>query len=819
LPVVTFGLAALIAATFGYLQLSASNEGGVSEETLLRAHAFYEQNPQVRVSSRDRQLLGPDFVDEIAEAYAQRGDSSIVFSDRIRQRTQERFEAVTRAAYEAKLEEFPAWRLGVAPTGATSTSYFTHAFVHETLMAMAVSWIFLVLAGIGLEGAMGSLVFGGLCLLGILVPGAIFAATGGAGSLPLSGASGLVGLLLGAYLVRGASAGGFMLPGWLLLPVWGFVEYFFVRGIWVDNVDAAPVTTHGAAIALGAVVALVLKALGVEKKLIEWVDEGDESAMNPALAKAARQIERGQQEEAFQTLQTAWDESRKDEQIALAFWNLAKETGNAGSAVGAVLPIIRVELRRGDLTAASEHWRELMGAAPDAPAEPTLLIRIAESLLDEGHPEDAIQSLRKAVEHPDGLGTSLAQRVVRIARDLDPNLTQEAASIALNDAELDPATRDSLEALCAEVRTSAPQAMETPATARPPAPKIEPTTEETTDFPLDADIDMHSTAELTDPGEFDALSMAAAPDGSRVSVEPEQIDPNALSIQSLEREFSGDLGLDPSGGTDAATPADAESTESWNEPHALPGLGSDGSETDPMLFDEAGPGGGHLDNSHLDHGALSGDALSQEAHLSPEPDPSPLVSDGPQPIDPSALPPLAMPGASPSRAPIPTSSEPEALDDDDLAATIADELAIGGGLRKLKLVEGSPLSVTDGVLDVEIKGKGKSRVPFDRVDAVAVAAVAGLSEKPVLIIDLVLNWMSVGDEPLKVIRLYSNRFNPKRLSPDAASPLAALQAFAAELMQRSGATPLPGADAVSGNPFASYPSLDAYQREVLMAED
>jgi len=827
LPVVTFSLVALIAAAFGYVQLSVDDGASKAEEALLRARAFYEQNPQVRVSARNRQLLGSTFVDVVGTAYAQQGDMAPKFSDRMRERTQDRFDAAANRAYQAKFDEFPAWRLGVAPTGAAPRSYLTHAFVHETTLALAVSLIFLGLIGIGLEAAFGSLIFGAVCLLGMVVPAAVFAASGVEGALPFSGASGLVATLLGAYLVRGMGSGGFILPGWLLLPVWGFIEYFFVRGVWVDNLDGLPLAAHGAALGLGVVGAVAIKMFDVERKRVNMEPEDDGLRLNPAITRAARLSEGGKHGEAFQVLDAAWTESRNDVTVALAFWTAAKQTGNVEAAAPAILPVIRNEIRQGNVKEATRFWRELILAVPDWPAEPTLLIRMGESLLDEGHPEEAVATLRRAVEHPDGLGTVLAQRVVRIARDLDPGLTQQAASVALDDVALDSGTRASLEVLCAEVRASTPPAMEAP--KAPPAPQptpIEPTTEETTDFPLDSDIDLNHTSELTDPDEFHELTMGAPPDGHAVSPDPEEIDPNALSIQSLEREFSGDLGLEQDPAGDA---------QSWNDPHALKGLGGDGSETDPMIMDELGSPGEHADDSYLDQGALSGDALSQEARLGSDPVSSPLVSDGPAPSAPNesaapgALPPLGgmpepsapagLPPLGSAPEPENAQSPPEPADDALGLASLDDDLSIGGSLRQLKLVEGTPLAAADGVLELEIDGKGKSRVPFERVEAVAMAAVSGLSERPVIVIDLVLNWLAIDDEPLKVIRLYSNRFNPKRLSPAAASPLDALKSFAADVMQQAGATALPSQGAVAGTPLATFESLGTYQRDVLMAED
>jgi hypothetical protein len=128
-----------------------------------------------------------------------------------------------------------------------------------------------------------------------------------------------------------------------------------------------------------------------------------------------------------------------------------------------------------------------------------------------------------------------------------------------------------------------------------------------------------------------------------------------------------------------------------------------------------------------------------------------------------------------------------------------------------------PLSVDDSGVKCELEDGSKTNLPFDRIDAVAVAAVEGLSDKPVILVDLVLNWMDVPDEPLKVIRLRSDGFDPRRLC-ESGSALEALRGALERILTSSGATSLPSAEAARGRPFQSFPDLAGYQRTVLMAE-
>ena len=97
-------------------------------------------------------------------------------------------------------------------------------------------------------------------------------------------------------------------------------------------------------------------------------------------------------------------------------------------------------------------------------------------------------------------------------------------------------------------------------------------------------------------------------------------------------------------------------------------------------------------------------------------------------------------------------------------------------------------------------------------------AVGNLGPKPVLLIDLILNWMSLSDEPLRIIRLRGDRFDPRKLAPEHAAPVDALRAIVERLLRDSKATPLPDLQSAKGLPFAGFDDLETYHRDVLMVD-
>jgi membrane associated rhomboid family serine protease len=139
--------------------------------------------------------------------------------------------------------------------------------------------------------------------------------------------------------------------------------------------------------------------------------------------------------------------------------------------------------------------------------------------------------------------------------------------------------------------------------------------------------------------------------------------------------------------------------------------------------------------------------------------------------------------------------------------------------RGLAALDAVPLHCDDEGLHVSVVRSGaKKRVPLDSVDAVAVAAVQGLGPKPVIVVDMVLNWMTTAKEKLRVVRLRTDQFDPRSLVPGIDSPAEALRRFLAHVIVRAGATPLPDVASAEGRPFATFPSLVDYQRTVLLVE-
>ena len=158
------------------------------------------------------------------------------------------------------------------------------------------------------------------------------------------------------------------------------------------------------------------------------------------------------------------------------------------------------------------------------------------------------------------------------------------------------------------------------------------------------------------------------------------------------------------------------------------------------------------------------------------------------------------------------------LDDDDepvLADEELDAILAGPRFADTKVTEAAPKGLDDKGVLVALAGGGSGRIAFEKIQAVSVAAVGGLGPKPIVLVDLLLNWNALEEPALRVVRMRSDRFDPRALAPGAPSPLEGLRAFLRDLLARSGAAALPDPDGARATPLRSFADLATYQREAL----
>ncbi len=133
----------------------------------------------------------------------------------------------------------------------------------------------------------------------------------------------------------------------------------------------------------------------------------------------------------------------------------------------------------------------------------------------------------------------------------------------------------------------------------------------------------------------------------------------------------------------------------------------------------------------------------------------------------------------------------------------------------LRVVEIIPVELTDdGLVAWEVANEQRTRVHYRAIEAVAAAEVLGLADTGVIVIDLILRSTRAG-RPRSSLRMRSNAFDPAALFPERTDAGQALRALLSEVLDRSGATPLPSPDSALALRPQRFESLAAFETETL----
>ncbi len=137
--------------------------------------------------------------------------------------------------------------------------------------------------------------------------------------------------------------------------------------------------------------------------------------------------------------------------------------------------------------------------------------------------------------------------------------------------------------------------------------------------------------------------------------------------------------------------------------------------------------------------------------------------------------------------------------------------------RTLRVVEAVPVGLGATEIRLRIGDKGERSLPLEQVQAVAVAGIKPPGGGSHLVLDLLLDSLWGSGETVRVVRLDSRTFDPRRILGVEGSPMEAFRGLVDVILKGSDGVPLPGPEAVMGRPFATFESIEAYEGEVLGA--
>ncbi len=658
--------------------------------------------------------------------------------------------------------EYPAAIWGLTPAKSTWYTYVTHVFMHGSWSHLLGNLFLFLIAAPALEDRWGRALFAGFFVATGVAAGGFHALMELGSEIPLVGASGAISAVLGAFLVLNFSTrikfawilfppfyGTFRSPAWICLPYWFLNEVSSAFMSQADMIqDNVAYWAHVGGFLSGSLLAVTVKGMRLEERFLHEAIRRKmaKAGRSDQLARARSLIEDDLLTDAQIVLEEAIEDHPHDPETLCLFVEFARKSGRIEDAEPRIEEWLKVALGEKPDRLVLDTWCRLTEIEPALAIAPATLVRLGSALAPRGLREEAAHALRLALSdiHETSAPGSMLRRIAELAPRLPDaaDLERRALELLCDDPQLpeerQAALRARLEGLDAPAYAD-PFAerlarLETPGAGTPASPGL------TTPIEIDFDDDPAPTPAIaTSPQVPGMLAFDAEPGAS-------DSHPIAAPRSGRELEASdpfGATGLDP----DAPRAFDTSGLE-------LDAPGSIGASGVAAMSGEAA-----LDHA-LDE-AIGGTPGSEDAGIVPDT----LVGG------------VGEVGS--------VGDEPE--EHEDVGDWLDDADVPMARFSDVKAVDAVPIALDDTAIRLRVGPERTSRLALERVDGVALGIVDGLGERPVAVIDLLLNGRDSEADVLQLVRLRSDRFDPRTLAPGNDAPMVAFGAIAMQVCSASGA--------------------------------
>ena len=322
-PVITIGLIALNVLIFLGTHWQMDREGPELGEVKMHVLLLAAMRPELKIEGRaqefitDVQTKNPRLWKEAQNPNRQVFDA---WDARIRMMDDEvpREEARQKEmdSLSARYEELESTAIvskyAFIPAHPTGMSYLTANFLHGGWLHLIGNMWFLWLAGGILEDTWGRMIYPAFYLIAGVLALQVHALVNAGSLTPTIGASGAIAGLMGAFLVRFPTTKIEM--GWILfvrfyrfkaaaywlLPLWLLMELFY--GSVFGQMSGVAHWAHIGGFVFGGLIALGVRASGLEQMAEKGIQEKITWVSHPLLAEADEQIEKGQLDAAESNL-------------------------------------------------------------------------------------------------------------------------------------------------------------------------------------------------------------------------------------------------------------------------------------------------------------------------------------------------------------------------------------------------------------------------------------------------------------------------------------------------------------------------------------
>lgn len=661
---------------------------------------------------------------------------------------------------------------GYIPAKKKFTSLISSMFLHGGWIHLLGNLFMFYLCGPFIEDKWGKIVFALFYLSAGMFSASMYAFHYPQFNGPLIGASGAIAGVMGAFLVRFwyirirfaywiffFLRGTFFAPAWMMLPLWVVNEFVNAKATDIINPSGeGGGVAHWAHIwgfIFGVAIALIIKFLNFEKKFVEPVVAAKTTYVDPnykANQDALALLEKGDEVGAFNIFMTAVKKDSTYQDNVEALWNLSIRINQVKDVYPYVLRLVDREVRNGSIDLAIFHYNNVKEHIPTANTSLQNKIKFAEALIEKGESKIAEKFLEEAIiEVNEFSPPGIINEICNIALKIDMTLERTYSSKIIPIClQHNEIPQERKNELKGLLATSA--ASFSPLSASLPqfndSPPPVPKIE--TPTPVPSHIDTQQEAYSLKENEKDDIpsSSFTISQNSSNSLTSLPYEPSTESSSSLPFSFSFN--------DDVASP----------QPSFIP--------VPPVPMT---PPSSSQEPTNTHSPSPSEYIIQSNSLSSPATPPTPPHSVQPHPIHPI---------------------EPPISNNPNIQKTF-------------NITSAVPVDLKEGKLFLDVTNVGERSLSVDRIKFVSVAKITPQEEKPFLLLDFVLSDIA-SSQDLRVIRVSSSNFMPKKLVPDAPSVMDAFKIFIANVIRLSGAQPYPNAEAVLLKKIPVFTSIDRYEQ-------
>lgn len=374
-PVITIAIIALNVLIFLGTHGSMDQQGPELSEAKVHILMLAAMHPELKLSEKAQQLVNrvqtntPGLWKELKNPNR---DVEDAFDARLRLQEDPEVLQQEMDSLSSRYAELDAGSIlgkyGFVPARPAMMNYVTANFLHAGWLHLIGNMWFLWLAGAILEDTWGRIIYSAFYLIAGALALQVHALVNAGSLTPTIGASGAIAGLMGAFLVRFPTTRvemawimmyrlyRFKAAAYWLLPMWLLTEVFY--GSLFGQLSGVAHWAHIGGFVFGALIALAVRASGLEQMAEKQIQEKVTWVSHPLLAEATEQLANKQLDAAASSLRKLIQEKPDSIDAYRMLQNIYWRKNDLPAHRDSLEKLIELELKANDFEGARQAYEE-----------------------------------------------------------------------------------------------------------------------------------------------------------------------------------------------------------------------------------------------------------------------------------------------------------------------------------------------------------------------------------------------------------------------------------------------------------------------------